>query len=168
MSGSTELRRILLEACVLVACGVLIGLSLHHQLVLDAFSGQLSAPSRPDAVTSSIDRLPVPVLLADVRQLTVEKGGVLVDARNPELFAEGHLPGAISLPLADVDTSLSQFLQKVELNRPLLIYCNGYGCPDSYDLALRLVKSGYLDVRVFEGGYPEWRDAGLPLERGGL
>ena len=166
MSGSPELRRILLEACVLVACGVLIGLSLHHERVLGAFSGQLASPPRPQAVISAIDRLPVPVLLADVRRLAAERG-VLVDARNPESFGEGHLPGAVSLPLEDVDQSLSRFRKDVPLDRPLLIYCNGYGCPDSYDLALRLIKAGYLDVRVFEGGYPEWRDAGLPVERGG-
>ncbi|PLX86799.1 MAG: rhodanese-like domain-containing protein [Desulfuromonas sp.] len=165
MSGSPELRRILLEAWVLVACGVLIGLSLHHELVLDAFSGQLASPTRPGVVTSVIDRLPVPVLLEDVRKLAAE-GGVLVDARDWEPFAEGHLPGAVSLPLADVDNLLSRFRQAVQLDRPLVIYCNGYGCPDSYDLALRLIKAGYLDVRVFEGGYPEWRDAGLPVERG--
>jgi rhodanese-related sulfurtransferase len=48
----------------------------------------------------------------------------------------------------------------------LVIYCNGYGCPDSFDLGLRLIEAGYRDVRVFEGGLPEWRDAGLPVIEG--
>jgi rhodanese-related sulfurtransferase len=42
-------------------------------------------------------------------------------------------------------------------------YCSGFGCPDSFDLGMRLIETGYRDVRVFEGGYPEWRDAGLAV-----
>jgi rhodanese-related sulfurtransferase len=52
-------------------------------------------------------------------------------------------------------------------DRPLITYCNGYGCPDSYDLAVLLLEAGYRRVWVFEGGFPAWRDAGLPAKRGG-
>jgi 3-mercaptopyruvate sulfurtransferase SseA len=48
----------------------------------------------------------------------------------------------------------------------LVLYCSGYGCPDSFDLGIILLAEGYRDVRVFEGGFPEWADAGLPVERG--
>jgi len=47
----------------------------------------------------------------------------------------------------------------------LMLYCSGFGCPDSFDLGERLLAEGYLDVRVYEGGFPEWRDAGLPVEK---
>ncbi len=41
-----DLKRIGLEACVLIAFGALFGLTLNYQLVIDAFSGQLAAPQR--------------------------------------------------------------------------------------------------------------------------
>jgi rhodanese-related sulfurtransferase len=105
------------------------------------------------------------VLLTEVRDLTAV-GALPVDARDGALYAEGHLPGAVSLPLAEVDALLESFRQQVAAERTLVLYCNGYGCPDSFDLGLRLIGEGYRDVRVFEGGFPEWRDAGLPVVKG--
>ena len=162
---SENLKRILLEACVLVAFSALFGLTVNHQLVLDAFAGRL-APQRPAVDTD--DRLqkqtglPLPVLLDEVQQL-VAAGGLLVDARSPELFAEGHIEGAVSLPLAEIEDLLAGFVGRVDQDRPLVTYCSGFGCPDSFDLGVRLIEAGYRDVRIFEGGYPEWRDAGLAV-----
>ncbi len=50
--------------------------------------------------------------------------------------------------------------------QPLVVYCSGYDCHDSRDLATRLLAAGYRTVYVFEGGYPEWRDAGYPTREG--
>ncbi len=157
-----SLRRIILEACVLVALGVLLGLMLHHRMVLDAFSGNLVPPARPAASESSRAALPKPVLLEEV-QLVKSTGGMIVDARSFELFAAGHIAGARSLPLVEVDEMLPDFLENVARDRTLIVYCSGFGCPDSFDLGMILIEAGYEDVRVFEGGYPEWRDAGLPV-----
>ncbi len=150
---------------MLIAFGSLVGLSLNHQLVIDAFTGKLSAPSRVTDDVALEVVLPNPVMIDEVRPLQ-DAGALVVDARSPELYADGHLPGAVSLPMLEADDILSDFLQKVPRNQTLIIYCSGYGCPDSFDLGMQLLAEGYLDVRVFEGGYPEWRDAGLPVEPG--
>lgn len=152
------------DALLLGLLGATLGLAVNHRLVSDAFSGRLAA--QPPAATATTVALPQPVLLAAVREL-VQAGAVLVDARDGIPYAEGHLPGALSLPLGEVDARLDGFRRQVAVGQPLVIYCNGYGCPDSFDLGVRLLKEGYRDVRVFEGGFPEWRDAGLPVEKGG-
>lgn len=157
-------RRIFFEALLLAALGASIGLAINHRLVFDAFSGRLTAAAPPTAALST--RLPQPVLLAGVREL-VAAGALPVDARDDMLYADGHLPGAVSLPIGEVEAQLVAFRARVAADRTLVIYCNGYGCPDSFDLGLRLLQEGYHDVRVFEGGFPEWRDAGLPVEKGG-
>ncbi len=118
----------------------------------------------PHAVPAAAENYPAPALLAEVRTL-LAAGALAVDARAPELYGAGHLPGAFSLPLADLDAELSGFRQQVPADRVVVTYCSGYGCPDSFDLALRLVQAGYRRVRVFEGGFPQWQDAGLPVER---
>jgi rhodanese-related sulfurtransferase len=157
-----DLKRIALEACVLIAFGALFGLTLNHQLVMDAFSGSLvSLQSTTEEVSLPI-ALPMPVLIDEVQQITAS-GGLIVDARSPELYASEHIEGARSLPMVEIDAELPEFLGTVARDRVIVTYCSGFGCPDSFDLGMTLISSGYLDVRVFEGGFPEWRDAGLPI-----
>ena len=162
-----NLKRIFLEACVLIAFGALFGLTINNQLVLDAFAGRL-VPQRPvENVTNQPQEsaplvLPMPILLDEVQQLMTE-GGLLVDARSTDLFAAGHIEGAVSLPLVEIDDVLADFTRRIDNDRVIVTYCSGFGCPDSFDLGMRLIEAGYSDVRVFEGGYPEWRDAGLAV-----
>jgi rhodanese-related sulfurtransferase len=157
-----DLKRIALEACVLIAFGALFGLTLNHQLVMDAFSGRLVSPQSTTEEVNSPAALPMPVLIDEVQQV-MASGGLIVDARSPELYALEHIEGAVSLPMVEIDAELPEFLGRVARNRVIITYCSGFGCPDSFDLGMTLINSGYLDVRVFEGGFPEWRDAGLPI-----
>ena len=157
-----DLKRIALEACVLIAFGALFGLTLNHQLVMDAFSGRLVSPQSTTEEVNSPAALPVPVLIDEIQQV-MASGGLIVDARSPELFALEHIEGAVSLPMVEIDAELPEFLGRVVRNQVIITYCSGFGCPDSFDLGMTLINSGYLDVRVFEGGFPEWRDAGLPI-----
>ncbi len=160
-----DLKRILPETCVLIALGCLFGLTINHQLVLDAFSGRLTAQPSAIAEESGLAALPMPAMLDEVRQL-VASGGIVVDARSPDLYTLGHISGAVSLPMAEIEVSLPDFVQQVAKERTIVTYCSGFGCPDSFDLGVLLLEAGYRDVRVFEGGFPEWRDAGLPVGGG--
>lgn len=154
-----EWRRILLEAAVIAALGAVIGLSLHWRLVLHAFEGEGGAAVT--AVAPVGGEGPVPASLAEVREL-LNRNALAVDARSREAWREEHLPNALSLPLGEFDAQIAGFRDRVPATTVLITYCSGYGCPDSFDLALRLTEEGYR-VRVFEGGLPQWRDAGLPV-----
>lgn len=155
--------RTFFEALLLLLFGLLLGFLVNHRLVLAASAGRLTPVVK--AAESLQARLPQPVLLAEMREL-VGSGALLIDARDATLYAEGHLPGALSLPLGEVEAQLLQFRQRTAVASTLVVYCNGYGCPDSFDLGVRLLNEGFADVRVFEGGFPEWRDAGLPIATG--
>lgn len=157
-----ESRRILLEAAVIVLLGVVLGLSFNGRLLMNVFSGRLP---QAQVETGPRSLYPVPADLTEVREL-VASGAVLVDARAVELYADGHLPGARSLPLGEMDEHIEAFRLAVPTDAVVITYCNGYGCPDSFDQGVRLLAAGWRDVRVYEGGYPEWRDAGLPVEQG--
>ncbi len=159
-----DLRRILLEAVVILALGALIGLSFNVSLVMRVLAGRAEAPAIRQAAEAPA--YPAPAMLEEVRELAAKGGAVLVDARIPELFADGHIAGARSLPLAEVEERLPPFRSEVPPDALIVTYCGGYGCPDSFDLAVLLLQEGYRDVRVFEGGFPEWRDAGLPVKEG--
>ncbi len=159
-------QRILLEAIVLVTFAAAAGMSLNYSIVMNAFTGRnvVAAPAQAPARESE-EKLPVPVDFEELDEL-LAAGHLLIDARDPELYLTSHLPGAISLPLGEVDALLGDFKARIPPETPLILYCNGFGCPDSFDLGVRLLAEGYQQVQVYEGGFPEWRDRGRSLEQG--
>ena len=94
------------------------------------------------------------------------KGVIFVDARAQDFYRfEGHIKGAISLPY---ENFASEF-DRVEALLPspdqdLVCYCSGYGCEESSELAKLLNVKGYLRIFIYEGGWPEWSEAGYPVE----
>ena len=54
-------------------------------------------------------------------------------------------------------------LQEVPLDSPILVYCNGEDCEDSRFLAQSLREIGYRKLYVYQGGYHQWLQKGLPV-----
>lgn len=159
-------RRVMLEAVVLVIVAAAVGLSLNYTLVMKAFSGRNVVAVPQTSALNAVSQFPQPVDYEELDAL-LAAGHRLIDARDPHIYAEAHLPGAISLPLGEVDLRLSTFSARFPSDTALIIYCNGFGCPDSFDLGVRLMAEGYRNVLIYEGGFPEWRDRGRALESGG-
>lgn len=167
--------RTIIEALLLCVVAAVVGLSVNYTTVYNAFSGKAvvaktgvekkAGPADTGAGTVAVDLEPFPVELDEIDDFIAE-GALLVDARSAEDYREGHLEGAVSLPLGQADVLLEQFKREVPLERTLILYCSGFGCPDSHELGMRLIRSGYTDILVYEGGFPEWRDTGRTVERG--
>lgn len=123
--------------------------------------------------------LPGPTVIdaAGVAQLVKQKDTYLIDTRNKDEFKAGHLPGAKLVPYVeksakspDFDAKADQFdLGQLPANKAstLVFSCNGPECWKSFKASDAAVKAGYTQVRWFRGGFPEWRDAGLPVDMGG-
>ncbi len=91
----------------------------------------------------------------------VKKGLVTVlDVRPPEEYAAGHLPGAINVPVE----RLQSYLAKLPKRKEVIAYCRGPYCLMSFQAVEKLRARG-LKARRLENGFPEWRAAGLPVER---
>jgi rhodanese-related sulfurtransferase len=163
MPAAEELRRLVCNAALIALLAASVGAAVNGRLLWKVFSGRAPVATEP-LVSASQELLPLPADLAEVREL-LNGDTLLLDARPSDLYAEGHLPGARSLPLGASAGQLAAFFREVPFDRPLILYCSGYGCEDSFILAERLLAEGYHDVRVFEGGLPEWLDAGLPVEK---
>ncbi len=167
----TTFKRILLEALILVTVALAIGLSVNYQMVMNAFNRKAIIQAKPPVATPDVagpvvaQRLPNPVELDEIEDMLAE-GALLVDARNIDDYKAGHLEGAISLPLGEINTKIDSFRQRVNKEQALILYCNGFGCPDSFELGKILLAAGYQDVSVYEGGYPEWRDQGRAVGKG--
>ncbi len=85
----------------------------------------------------------------------------VLDVRPADEFALGHLPGAVNIPLRDLETRLADLDPKQEI----VAYCRGPYCVMSFEAVAALRARGF-NIRRLEDGYPEWRAAGLPVETG--
>jgi len=88
------------------------------------------------------------------------KGLVTVlDVRPPEEYAAGHLPGAVNIPIQE----LQKRLRELPKGREVVAYCRGPYCLMSYDAVSLLRKKG-IKARRLVAGLPEWRLSGFPIE----
>jgi ArsR family transcriptional regulator len=83
----------------------------------------------------------------------------LLDVRPEDEFALGHLPGAINIPLKELEQRLAELPKR----REVVAYCRGPYCVLSFEAVAALRRRGFK-VRRLEDGLPEWRAAGLPIE----
>jgi rhodanese-related sulfurtransferase len=93
--------------------------------------------------------------------MAIENGEKLtiVDLRTPELFAKGHIPGAINLKFEELDKNLD----KLSKDTTTVVYCYDIVCHLSARAALELAKKGYK-VRELVGGYDSWTERDLKVE----
>lgn len=90
----------------------------------------------------------------------VRAGAVtVIDVRPREEYEAGHIPGAISVPLAD----LPKHVRKLSTRRDVVAYCRGPYCVMALD-AVHFLRSKGLRAHRLEHGVPEWRAAGWRVE----
>ena len=88
----------------------------------------------------------------------IDAGAVLVDVREENEYADGHIAGAIDIPIR----TLAQNLDKVPADKTVVVYCaSGFRAALS-TAALHIM--GYSNVRVFPPSYPAWEAAGEATE----
>lgn len=156
------MKRTLAEMAVIFLIAAAMGIAWNHKLLRRAWTDNAPGSAPTDAATQLEAKVPLPLGLIQVKELYERREAIFVDARDEKTFAAGHITGAVTLPLGKTESGLPKFRGDVPVGQPLVVYCNGYDCHDSRDLATRLLAAGYRTVYVFEGGYPEWRDAGYP------
>lgn len=85
----------------------------------------------------------------------------VIDVRPAEEYAAGHVPGAVSIPLAELRQRLGDLPAGVEI----VAYCRGPLCVLAPE-ALTVLRASGFPARRLEDGFPEWRLAGMPVEVG--
>lgn len=84
---------------------------------------------------------------------------IVLDVRPQDEFAEGHLPGARNIPLAELERRLSELPTDTEI----VAYCRGPYCVLAFEAVAALRAKGFKAVRL-EDGFPEWKAAGRAVE----
>jgi rhodanese-related sulfurtransferase len=94
-------------------------------------------------------------------QLINRERAVLVDVREPEEFATGHMIGAKNVPLNQLDEKLASTVKNK--NVPLLLVCaTGARAQRAVAMAKKL---GYEQAQAVAGGLKAWKEANLPVEK---
>lgn len=139
-----------------------------------------ATPAQPQIVTEETVAAPVPVVLPAVpetreplevgldftKRFHAGRGAAFVDARSAEEYAEGHIPGAVSLPFDDVYKKPELAKAFDEKGLPIIVYCGGGDCDLARTLAYALIEAGHKRVLVFKDGLPGWATAGMPVAKG--
>jgi rhodanese-related sulfurtransferase len=160
--GKSSSIRLAAEMALIVLAATAIGIAWNHRLLYNAWTGRAPAAGHSAPAASALLDIPLPLGLMQAKELYDRNEALFVDARDFRSFSSGHIQKAVSLPAGTSDIRIPIFIDSVPLATTLVVYCNGYDCRDSRDLGTKLLKAGYRKVYVFEGGWPEWHDAGFP------
>jgi rhodanese-related sulfurtransferase len=124
----------------------------------DASVAQLAEVERAarDYLGDDVDAVGRDELIARLRKGDV----VLVDVRPAEEYEAGHIKGARSIPIDELEGRLAE----LPADREVVAYCRGPFCAYAHD-AVRQLQTAGRQARRLEEGWPEWRLAGQPTER---
>ena len=103
------------------------------------------------------EAVPIDVLLKRARSKQV----VILDTRPASEYIAGHIPGALSIPVDDLQRRLKELTKSKEY----VAYCRGPYCIYA-DRAVEILRGHGRRARRLAEGFPEWRSAGLPVSRG--
>ena len=84
----------------------------------------------------------------------------VLDVRSAEAYAEGHIPTALNIPLAD----LAGKFATLPKDKTLVTYCSSLTCALAPKAALKLAEAGFKVMEMY-GGFATWTEYGFPVEK---
>ena len=153
---------------------ILVGVSLTLALVVNTFSPRgIALVGQWDIAKGVISANPSEVAegkpaeidsVARAKDIFDKEDVIFVDARSQNDYENGHIPGAVSLPVGQFEERIEFFLNRYSPEQPIVTYCSGRTCEDSHNLAQFLSDLGFTNVRIFIDGFPGWEAEGYPIE----
>ena len=153
--GRSPVSRVLSQSVTLFCCSFAMAIGLH---VMDG-TGFLRNPTTTRYVAAAnIAHFFRKVTYDEARQFLNERRGVVIDARYPEAFQNGHLTGAINVPVNAGSAERRERLVQIPHNTPLLVYCQSRFCQYDDSLAALLARDGFEKIFLYPGGWMEWKE----------
>ena len=99
------------------------------------------------------------VSLLVIKKAQAINSAFIIDARPYKMFLKETIPGSVSIP----DTKMSELEGRFpsSKNEKIIIYCGGYNCGKSHNIANKLISLEYKNVAVYAAGIPDWKKAKL-------
>ena len=99
---------------------------------------------------------------------TAQGLNLFVDARKPDLYEEGHIPGAVQCDPYEPDDALDNVVARASGVDRVIVYCGGGDCEDSIFMCRELVNASvpYDSIFLYPGGWKEWTANQMPTQTG--
>ncbi len=159
-----ELARAALVLALSAALGLAVNAFSAHPLVVfppapaPGAGGEGAAKKEPPIPRVTIDEL------ARAWKNPAETV-VVVDVRGPVEFELGHIPGALSAPIDTFVKAIPALNPSLQSATLIVAMCDSDDCSKSEEAADVLIKFGYKNVRVLQGGYEAYFHAGFDIEK---
>ncbi|MGL1930591.1 MAG: rhodanese-like domain-containing protein [Desulfotalea sp.] len=116
---------------------------------------KLYQAGEPEWKTKSYLEVGIPV----VESALEKNSALLMDARPRAKYLSETIPGAMYMNNTELDKLAARF--PIDKSTPIITFCGGYNCSKSHAVADALLAQEYTNVRVFSGGLPAWKKAGM-------
>ena len=116
------------------------------------------------------DRFTEPIFISvELAKTLFDENALFVDARDSEMYLEGHIENSINIPWENTDNDkIDKKFSNINYDKDIVIYCSGGDCTLSIDLGEYIFNElSFERVFIFEGGYPAWIDNSFPISKGG-
>ena len=147
------MRRFVLRGLLIAVVGTASG------LLVNQVRGGLALPQNAFLDTGDQE---IEVKEAKAR---LDHGALFLDARPAAFYDMSHIPGARPLPEDDFDRAYARLEPLLRSRFDIIVYCSGFGCEASHDVAHRLKAKG-IPAAVLQDGWPAWQEAGYPEKEG--
>ncbi len=154
--------RLLKDALILTILALLAGLA--HSMIRPVDITVIDTSTRGEEVAPGVVRRGKFLFVSPTRAHELHQAGLtqFFDASSDEEYEEGHIEGAVHLPIEDVsEGSFPQALEGLPPDMPMIVYCSS-GCDIAQIVVERLQEMGYSNVMVFDGPFDVWKKAGYP------
>jgi rhodanese-related sulfurtransferase len=156
----------LLWAGYLLLLAIFFGLAYQWPLVKVAWRGELTSyldKIQEQRRVTEFKGIPT-VKLEEAHELW--KGGetLFIDARDPDDFAELHIPKAVNLPLDRISEIKNTGILGLPRDRRIVIYCARKQCHSALKEAKHLQSLGFTRVMAFLDGFQAWDEAGYDVD----
>jgi rhodanese-related sulfurtransferase len=110
--------------------------------------------------------------MAEVKTISTEKLQQRLEHGNSlhlwNVLTDGYfkgemIPGSHRVPLDTIGHEVSE--ANASKDEEIIVYCGGPKCPQSLQAAQKLMDLGYTNVKAYEGGLEEWKNAGNKIDR---
>jgi rhodanese-related sulfurtransferase len=145
------------EIVVILAAGICMGMvfnTFHNNRI------PFITPSKAEIYA----RKNIPTLTIEEARARFDRGVLFVDARDPEDYHEGHVRGALNLPVRHFELYYTKLKQQLAKDAEIVLYCASPECNASLYLAEELATLKYTHIKVMLGGWAEWEDNEYPRE----
>ena len=159
-TAARGLRLAIREALLISVAATILGFAYTALTQKGIFA--IPSPT-PVLLTSDAGLSPEMIEVEEALEMFGAGTAVFIDTRDEWDYRAGHIKGAVNIPLADLDTR-TDTLRDLPGDKRLITYCDGTRCSSSIEFANRLYSVGISNVKIFFGGWEEWKSRQFPME----